>query len=172
VSGELSEEAREIFRRAERGPLLANAEARRGAGLGRAEIEALLPHRHPFLLLDRVDAIDRERGLVAARYDLARARDVLAGHFPARAVWPGVLQVEAIAQAGLVLHLAREEGTAPPAVALTHVLGARFLRPVEPGGDVEIQAAVLEDGLFFTIVGQCLRDGAVCSVAAVSGLGD
>src|SRR5262249_10837202 len=111
-----------------------------------------------------------ERGLIAARYDLGRARDVLAGHFPAYPVWPGVLQVEAVGQAGIVLNLRRAGEAAPPNVALTHVLGARFMRPVLPGGDVEILARVLEDGLFFTIVGQCLRDGAICSVAAVSGL--
>lgn len=166
----ISDELLEVLRRAEKEPLLPLEERGRGPALDRAAIEALLPHRDPFLLIDRVTALDLERGLIAARYDLARAEGVFAGHFPAFPVWPGVLQVEAVGQAGIILHLRQSGGAALDSVALTHVLGARFIRPVRPGGDVEVLARVLEDGLFFTIIGQCLRDGEICSVAAVSGL--
>lgn len=163
-------EAEELFRAACRQPL-AQPEPERRTVLDREAIQAILPHRDPFLLIDRVTALDRERRLIAASYDLARAASVFSGHFPGAPVWPGVLQVEAVAQAGLVLTrcLAAPEQTGA-AVALTHVLGAQFMRPVSPGGEVHIAARVLEDGLFVIIVGQCLQNGQVCSAAAVRGL--
>jgi 3-hydroxyacyl-[acyl-carrier-protein] dehydratase len=164
VSLPWSDEAEALFAKARKTPLLAAPEA---TLVDRAGIERVLPHRDPFLLLDRVTLLDNDR--IAARYDLARARDVLAGHFPGHPVWPGVLQVEAIAQAGCFLQI-RSAGAQTPAVALTHVLGAQFIRPVEPGGEVEIQATVLEEGMLFTVVGQCLRRGEVCSAAVVCGL--
>jgi 3-hydroxymyristoyl/3-hydroxydecanoyl-(acyl carrier protein) dehydratase len=169
--GERSAEVEDVLRRAQKEPLIPRAERLRGPSLDRAAIEALLPHRGTMLLLDRVEALDVERGLVAARFDLGRARDVFNGHFPGRPVFPGVLQVEAIGQAGIVL-LARRAGAPAEGVALTHVLGARFLAPIGPEGDLEVLARVLEDGLFFTIVGQCVRGDEVRSVAAVSGLSD
>jgi len=137
--------------------------------LDRMGIEALVPHRGPALLLDRVTALDPAAGAVVARYDLARAELVLAGHFPGYPVWPGTCQIEAIGQAGWVLVLAtdpRPEGAA--AVSLVSILGARFLKAVRPPADVEIVARVLEDGLFRFVVGQCLVDGEVCSTAALS----
>lgn len=139
--------------------------------LDRSGIEALVPHRGDALLLDRVTALDAVRGTVVARYDLGRAAAVLAGHFPGHPVWPGVAQVEAIGQAGLVFVLA----TAPPGQevtepSLTRILGARLMRSVRPPADVEIVARVMEDGLFRIVVGQCLVEGRVCSVAALSGV--
>ena len=115
--------------------------------------------------------IDFEEGIIAARHDLSRAQDVLAGHFPNHPVWPGVLQVEAIGQAGIFLVLKREGVVEPLHVILTHILGARFIRPILPGGEVEIQAKVLDDdGLLFTVAGQCIQGGEVCSVAALTNL--
>ncbi len=132
-----------------------------------AGIERLLPHRDPFLLVDQVTALDREAGLMVACYDIARAAAVLAGHFPGRPLWPGVLQAEAVAQAGcLLLALQRDEPLVE--VAATHILGARFVRPITPGAPVEIIVAGAEDGLFYTVVGQCLQRGEVCSATALS----
>lgn len=166
----IAPEVAELLRLAEKEPLVPAERRALGPSLDRAAIQAALPHRDPFLLIDRVTALDLEEGSVAARFDLARSREVLAGHFPDHPVWPGVLQIEAVGQAGILLVLRRAGEERPPSVALTHVLGARFMRPVLPGGDVEVLARVLEDGLFMTIIGQCLRDGEICSVAAVSGL--
>ena len=114
-------------------------------------------------------------------------------------MFPGVLQVEAVGQAGILLHLLQARA-APAAgfgqsaraelvtnsggcseataanetdrVYLTHVLGARFLRPVGPEGELEVAVAVFADGLFCNIVGQCIHDGAICSVAAAAGLAE
>jgi 3-hydroxymyristoyl/3-hydroxydecanoyl-(acyl carrier protein) dehydratase len=168
MSWAISEEIAMIFRAAEKEPLMPFAHRDRAPILDRSAIEAVLPHRAPFLFVDRVTALDLDRGLIAARYDLAQAKDVFAGHFPNRPIWPGVLQIEAIGQAGCLLYLKRVEASGHIGVTVTHILGARFIRPITPGGDMEVLAHGREDGLFFTIVGQCLQNGVICSIAAVT----
>jgi 3-hydroxyacyl-[acyl-carrier-protein] dehydratase len=136
--------------------------------LDRTGIEALLPHRGLALLLDTVLHLEADPPTIVAEYDLAGALPLLAGHFPGRPVWPGLLQAEAIGQAGLLAARARDgvrvEG------ALTDVLAARFVRPIEPPGRVRISARVLPDGLFEVVVGQCTFEGRVCSAAVLRGL--
>ena len=78
--------------------------------LDRAGIEALLPHRGLALLLDTVLHLEADPPTIVAEYDLASASPVLAGHFPGRPVWPGLLQAEAIGQAGLLAARARAGG--------------------------------------------------------------
>lgn len=166
-------EADGLFRAACRRPMTPPNGERRTV-LDREAIQDMLPHRDPFLLLDRVTLLDRERCLIVGAYDLSRAETVFGAHFPGAPVWPGVLQVEAVAQAGLVLARSLAptgEAVAPKAFgALTQILGAQFMKPIQPGGEVEIVARVVEDGLFVIIVGQCLRNGQVCSAAMVRGL--
>lgn len=172
----MPEEAAAIFRAAVKEPIAPTlgGARERAALLDRAAVEALLPHRDPFLLVDEVTFVDLDARLIAGRYDLARASDVLAGHFPGRPLWPGVLQLEAVGQAGLILSrlrsTAEDEEHGSGLVTLTDVLGARFARPVMPGGHVDLIARSVDDGLFTIIVGQCLQGGAVCSVAAIRGI--
>lgn len=135
--------------------------------LDRTAIERLLPHRDPFLFVDRIDLLDADSGLIAAAFDLERSAAVLVGHFPNQPVWPGVLQVEAIAQAGCVLCAVQRDEPLTD-VAATHILGARFVRPIKPGAPLEIVATGIEEGLFYTVVGQCLQHGDVCSAAIIS----
>lgn len=134
--------------------------------LDRPAIEGLLPHRSPFLLIHRAVHVDLANGRLVARYALSDAQAVLAGHFPGRPVFPGALQIEAVGQAALLLELLGR-GTSGE-VALTHVLGARFLRPVSGDGELEIAVQSVDDGLFVTAVGQVRHDGQICSVAGVS----
>jgi 3-hydroxyacyl-[acyl-carrier-protein] dehydratase len=170
MSETLQPDVLELLREAEKRPWIAPSLRRRAPVLDRAAIENVLPHRGLFLLLDQVNLLDLEISTVVARYALSRGEEIFAGHFPFRPVWPGVLQIEAIAQAGILLFVRLTGQADVSRVVLTHILKARFIQAVVPGGDIEIVARVFEEGLFFTVVGQCLQNDRVCSVAALRGI--
>jgi 3-hydroxyacyl-[acyl-carrier-protein] dehydratase len=106
------------------------------APFGRDEIESILPHREPFLLIDEVVEFEAGKRVVARR----RVRDeewYFAGHFPGRPVMPGVLIVEAMAQTGAVAVLAQEENRGKIAY-FAGIDDCRFKRIVEPGDELEL----------------------------------
>jgi 3-hydroxyacyl-[acyl-carrier-protein] dehydratase len=106
------------------------------APLGQAEIEAILPHREPFLLIDEV--LELEPGKRAVARKTVRADEwYLAGHFPGRPVMPGVLIVEAMAQAGAVAVLS-VEGNRGKMALFAGIDNVRFKRIVEPGDTLEL----------------------------------
>lgn len=98
---------------------------------GRAAIEAILPHRDPFLLLDEVVELD-PGSRVVARYTVRADAWWFPGHFPGRPVMPGVLIVEAMAQAGAVAVLVEEENRGRIAF-FAGIDDCRFKCVVEPG---------------------------------------
>ena len=101
------------------------------APFGRREIEAILPHRDPFLLIDEVLELAPGKRVVARRE--VRAEDPwFAGHFPGRPVMPGVLIVEAMAQTGAVAVLVEERNRGRIAF-FAGIDDCRFKRVVEPG---------------------------------------
>jgi 3-hydroxyacyl-[acyl-carrier-protein] dehydratase len=104
---------------------------------GREQIEQILPHREPFLLLDEV--LELEPGShVVARKTVRADEWYLAGHFPGRPVMPGVLIVEAMAQAGAVAVLSEEENRGRMAL-FAGIDDVRFKRIVEPGDELELR---------------------------------
>ena len=104
--------------------------------LNRQEIEAILPHRDPFLLLDEVvELAPGER--VVARKTVRADEWYLAGHFPGRPIMPGVLIVEAMAQAGAVAVLSEEDNEGRMAL-FAGIDVVRFKRIVEPGDELEL----------------------------------
>ena len=103
---------------------------------GRAEIERIIPHREPFLLIDEV--LELEPGeRVVARKQVRDDEWYLRGHFPGRPVMPGVLIVEAMAQTGAVAVLAEEENRGRIAL-FAGIDDCRFKRIVEPGDELEL----------------------------------
>jgi 3-hydroxyacyl-[acyl-carrier-protein] dehydratase len=110
------------------------------APLGRREIEEIIPHRDPFLLLDEVTVI--EPGVrVVARKRVREDEWYLRGHFPGRPIMPGVLMVEALAQAGAVAVLAEEENRGKLAL-FAGIEDIRFKRIVGPGDELELTCEV------------------------------
>lgn len=108
------------------------------------EIMAILPHRYPFLLIDRVIEMDRKTRVVAIK-NVTMNEPHFVGHFPDYPVMPAVLQVEAMAQAGGALLLTefslteREEKL----MMFTGMEAAKFRRPVTPGDQLRIEVTVL-----------------------------
>ena len=103
---------------------------------GRTEIEAILPHREPFLLIDEVLELDPGKRVVARK--TVRAEEwYLTGHFPGRPVMPGVLIVEAMAQTGAVAVLSEEDNRGRMAL-FAGIDNVRFKRIVEPGDTLEL----------------------------------
>ncbi|MBA2369742.1 MAG: 3-hydroxyacyl-ACP dehydratase FabZ [Candidatus Protochlamydia sp.] len=95
------------------------------------QILNILPHRYPFLLVDRVVEMDLEKGYVLAQKNVTINESFFQGHFPQAPIMPGVLILEALAQAGgILVHL---KGPANKIAILLSVNQAKFRHPVKPG---------------------------------------
>ncbi|HEX8198310.1 MAG TPA: 3-hydroxyacyl-ACP dehydratase FabZ [Pyrinomonadaceae bacterium] len=109
------------------------------------EIIQLLPHRYPFLLVDKIiELVPKERivGIKQVTYNEFFFR----GHFPAAPVMPGVLVIEALAQAGAVLALREIEDRAKKIPYFSGIEKARFRRPVVPGDTLTLEVTALRIG--------------------------
>ncbi len=108
-----------------------------------ADIQALLPHRYPFLLVDRVLELDVDRRIVGIK-NVTINEPFFQGHFPGRPVMPGVLILEAMAQVGCLLAFKSLKDAKKPAVYLTGVDGAKFRKPVVPGDRLRFEIDVVK----------------------------
>ncbi len=106
------------------------------------DILRILPHRFPFLLVDRIAHITRTKRIVAIK-NVTINEPFFAGHFPGNPIMPGVLVVEAMAQAGGVLLLTEFPDRAEKLLLFTGIERARFRRPVIPGDQLRIEVDVL-----------------------------
>ena len=106
------------------------------------EIMEILPHRYPFLLIDRVIEIERKQRIVALK-NVTANEPHFAGHFPHYPIMPGVLMVEAIAQAGGALLLTEIPDRDSKLMVFTGIEQAKFRRPVTPGDQLRIEVVVL-----------------------------
>ncbi len=105
------------------------------------DILRILPHRFPFLLIDRVIDLTRKQRIVAIK-NVTINEPFFAGHFPNLPIMPGVLIVEAIAQAGGALLLTEVEDREGKLMVFTGIERARFRRPVLPGDQLRIEVEV------------------------------
>lgn len=118
------------------------------AGAGQAapldinQIQAILPHRYPFLLIDRVVEMERRKKVVAIK-NVTINEPFFTGHFPGFPIMPGVLIVEAMAQTGGVLLLTEVEDRSNKLIVFTGIEKARFRRPVVPGDQLRIEVVTL-----------------------------
>lgn len=95
------------------------------------KITSILPHRYPFLLVDKILELDLDKGIILAQKNVTFNEEFFQGHFPGAPIMPGVLILEALAQAGGVLvYLKGSEGKLAVLLSMRHV---KFRNPVKPG---------------------------------------
>jgi len=135
-------------------------------------IMEVLPHRYPFLLIDRVLEIDDKRILAIKNVTMNEA--FFGGHFPQRPVMPGVLIVEAMAQAGGYLLIHDLEDRDGKLIYFTGIDNCRFRKPVVPGDQLAFEVEVTARRRNFAkIHGRALVDGElVCEADLMSALGE
>lgn len=129
-------------------------------------IEALLPHRYPFLLVDRVIAIEPMKRLVGVKCVTVN-ENFFNGHFPGHPVMPGVLILEALAQAGgLLVKFSLTEDTSDKVTYLMAIDNARFRKPVVPGDRMELHVEIVKQkGAIWKTNGKAIVDGEVVAEA-------
>jgi 3-hydroxyacyl-[acyl-carrier-protein] dehydratase len=116
-------------------------EAAQKTALDIHDILKILPHRYPFLLIDRVLELKRKQRIVALK-NVTINEPFFNGHFPGLPIMPGVLIVEAIAQAGGALLLTEVEDRTDKVMVFTGIERAKFRRPVSPGDQLRIEVEV------------------------------
>jgi 3-hydroxyacyl-[acyl-carrier-protein] dehydratase len=131
------------------------------------EIMAILPHRYPLLLIDRVIEMERKVRIVAIKNVTANEPHFV-GHFPDYPIMPGVLIVEAIAQAGGALLLTEIPDRDDKLMVFTGIEGAKFRRAVVPGDQLRIEVTVLNwRRTAVKLIGKATVDGVLACEATI-----
>jgi beta-hydroxyacyl-ACP dehydratase FabZ len=131
-------------------------------------IMSVLPHRYPILLVDRVLEIEPKKRIVAIK-NVTINEPIFAGHFPGRPVFPGVLLIEGMAQAGGLLLLQDIPDRAKKLIYFAGIDEAKFRRPVVPGDQVRYELEVLRlRSTFSKLAGRVTVDGQLCAEAVIS----
>ena len=133
------------------------------------QILAILPHRFPFLLVDRIIEYEPGKRVVGIK-NVTLNEPFFAGHFPGAPVMPGVLIVEAMAQTAGVLMLGNVPDRKNKLVFFTGIDGAKFRRPVVPGDQLRLELSVLKyrPHRYIKLRGEALVDGLLVAEAEIS----
>ena len=132
------------------------------------QIQAILPHRYPFLLVDRIIEYEPAKRVVGIK-NVTLNEPFFAGHFPGAPVMPGVLIVEAMAQTAAVLILANMPDRETKLVFFTGIDSAKFRRPVVPGDQLRLELTVLRlRPAYAKLRGEAYVDGQLVAEAEIS----
>ncbi|MFQ6671834.1 MAG: 3-hydroxyacyl-ACP dehydratase FabZ [Candidatus Tectimicrobiota bacterium] len=138
--------------------------------MGKAEIKEYLPHREPFLFVDRILEIERGQRVVAEK-DVRSEEPWFEGHFPGNPVLPGVLVIEAMAQAAGVLAFWTEGVKGEGAAYFTSINKVRFRKPVVPGETIRLELDLLRRrGKIWRFLGRAYVDGQLVAEGEVQAL--
>ena len=135
------------------------------------EILKFLPHRYPFLLVDRILEIDGDKKIVGIK-NVSFNENFFQGHFPNKPMMPGVLICEAMAQVGAIFaHNARGGMEENKVFVLTGLDKVKFKKPVEPGDQLRIEiTCVKRRGPFWKLQGMASVDGKLAAQAEISAM--
>jgi 3-hydroxyacyl-[acyl-carrier-protein] dehydratase len=131
------------------------------------KILKILPHRYPFLLVDRVLKLEKGKSIIAIK-NVTYNEDFFQGHFPRLKVMPGVLIVEALAQAGGILLHRSVPNPEKVLVYLSTIDKAKFRRPVVPGDQLRLEVKIIKlKSKFCQISGKAIVDGEIVAESEV-----
>jgi len=131
------------------------------------EIQKILPHRYPFLMVDAILEMERLKRIVGVK-NVSINESHFQGHFPGAPVMPGVLIIESMAQTGGLLLLTEVPDRERKLLYFVAVDGARFRRPVVPGDQLRVEMKVISwRGDFCKLEGQATVDGKLAAEATL-----
>lgn len=139
------------------------------------EIQKIIPHRYPFLLLDRVTDIKEGESLIGYK-NVTIGDNVFQGHFPGHPIYPGVMILEGMAQAGGILAFKSmgdmtEEEAAAKVVYFMSIDKAKFRNPVKPGDKLEYRISVIKNkGSIWMLNGEAYVDDVLVSQAELKAM--
>lgn len=135
-------------------------------------IQEILPHRYPFLLVDKIVELEPRVRILGIKQVTANEQ-FFQGHFPGAPVMPGVLQIEALAQVGAILALREFEDRSAKIPFFTGIESAKFRKPVVPGDTLELEVIAIRIGSkvqkmkgFARVEGQVTAEAEIMSVIA------
>lgn len=133
------------------------------------DIKEILPHRYPFLLVDRVLKLDKNH--ITSYKNVTANEEFFNGHFPGKPIMPGVLQVEAMAQSGAIMVMKMHvENPTDNLVVFTNINKAKFRRSVVPGDQFHMEIDLTKQRRnFITMEGEGTVDGDIaCELEATA----